>query len=456
MTDTQTHGFDLGLVCDFRLLCRDMMQATIPDTWLRKAKAVSVDQTAFPSFFRSHDFRKQADIDKEVKRAIEATGMIPDDLQLGPDGKLIRCADPDARAGHRSASAATGHKATGFLGYNVTLAVLTRLVLTQGNSTKPGDAVPCYIAGISVDPASFHPGIAARKAVEDALAIAPGLEEVLTDMGISQHGEAFVRPMHELGLDVIRDLKANEAQMKMIEVGTGKHRQHLLAVDGMFFSPWLPKRFHQVPDGLSKEQLQEWYEQRARFRWSRTQRFDNGDMQFRCPQCAGRITTNLTTHRKRARPNKSAPFVTVTHHDDNCCKGLVTIPVDELDYWQPTPWGTAAWRESYSRRLQVENVNSMVKADGGLAPSMCRARGIGAHTLAALMACIAHNLNEAKKDPDADDANSSTGADDGTEHPGEGDPGEDDDNLPEIGAGADMPDRPDDGDSNGDRLRAPP
>ena len=83
-------------------------------------------------------------------------------------------------------------------------------------------AVPCYIAGLSVDPASFHPGHAARKAVEDALAIAPGLEEVLTDMGISQLGEAFVRPMHELGLDVIRDLKSNEAQMKVIDC---RHRQ---------------------------------------------------------------------------------------------------------------------------------------------------------------------------------------------------------------------------------------
>jgi hypothetical protein len=321
--------------------------------------------------------------------------------------------------------------------------------------------VPAYIVGISVDPASFHPGIAARKAVEDALAIAPGLEEVLTDMGISQCGEAFVRPMHEWGLDVIRDLKANEALMKMIEVGTGKHRQHLLTVDGMFFSPWLPKRFWEVPDGLSQKQLQEWYQQRAQFRWSRTQRFDNGDMQFRCPQCAGRITTNLKTHRKRLRPNKSAPFVNVTHHDDNCCKGLVTIGVDELDYWQPTPWGTAAWKESYNRRLQIENVNSMVKANGGLDPKMCRVRGIGAHTLAALAVAISYNLDQAKKDPYAVNRNGNTSEDGAAEHSGQGDtgeddPGEHDDDLPEVGAGADMPDSPDNHDGDGNRLRAPP
>ena len=100
--------------------------------------------------------------------------------------------------------------------------------------------------------------------------------------------------------------------------------------------------------------------------------------------------------------------MTITHDADECCKGLVTIPVDKLDYWQPTPWGTRAWKASYVRRLQVENVNSMVKADGGLDPKMCRARGLGAHTLAALAAAIAHNLKLAKSDPDADNGNANS------------------------------------------------
>ena len=302
------------------------------------------------------------------------------------------------------------------------------------------DAPPGYICGMSVDPASYHPGHAARKAIEDALAIVPGLTEVLTDMGISQCGEAFVRPLHELGLDVIRDLKSNEAQMKVIEVGTGKHRQHLIAVDGMFFPLWLPDRFKQVPEGLTNEQLRDWYEQRARFRWSRTQRFDNGSMQFRCPQCAGRVVTNLTTHRSRARPNKSAPFVEVAHHTGQCCKGLVNIPVEKLDLWQPIPWGTRSWKASYNRRLQVENVNSMVKDDKGLDPKMCRARGLGAHTLAALAAAIAHNLKLAKSDPFADDAHDSDDDNGDEGHTSRDiDTGEHDNNGPTDQADADAP-----------------
>lgn len=372
--------------------------ATIPKKWLTAAEAISVDQTAFPTFYRCYDFRNQAEIDQAVSRALQQTGKIPDGIQLGINGKLVRCADHGASAGHRSASAATGHKATSFTGYHVTFAVLVKLAGASAADTPPG-----YICGLSVHTASYHPGRAANKAIEDALAITTGIQEVLTDRGISQLGEVFVRHMHELGLDVIRDLKSNEAQMKVIEVGTGKHRQHLIAVDGMFFPLWLPDRFKQPPEGLTTEQLQHWYEQRARFRWSRTQRFGNGDMQFRCPQCAGRIVTNLATHRKQARPNKSAPSITVAHHTDECCRGLVTIPADKLDYWQPTPWGTRAWKQSYNRRLQVENVNSMVKDDGSLDPKMCRARGLGAHTLAALAAAIAHNLRLARTDPCADD-----------------------------------------------------
>ena len=263
-----------------------------------------------------------------------------------------------------------------------------------------------------------------------------------------------MRAMHELGLEVIRDLKSNEARMKVIEVGTGTHRQHLLTVDGMFFPMWLPDRFKQAPEGLTDEQLQHWHESRARFRWSRTQRFDNGDMQFRCPQCAGRITTNLSTHRTRARPNKSAPFVEVAHHDQRCCKGMATIPADKLDYWQPTPWGTTTWKKSYNRRLQVENINSMVKANGGLDPEMCRARGLGPHTLAALTAAIAHNIKLARKDPHADHPDASE--DDRTDIPSHSDPGKHDDNLPESGTGTYAPRIPNNSNDSANDLRAPP
>ena len=62
----------------------------------------------------------------------------------------------------------------------------------------------------------------------------------------------------------------------------------------------------------------------AKFRWSVHKRLPSGNIQFICPQCAGRIVTNRTTHKKNVKPNKSAPFVQVSG-SGTCCKGLATV-----------------------------------------------------------------------------------------------------------------------------------
>ena len=46
----------------------------------------------------------------------------------------------------------------------------------------------------------------------------------------------------------------------------------------------------------------------------------------------------------------------------------------------------------------------MVKANGGLDPEFCRARGLGSRTLATLALVVTHNLKLAMTDPLADDA----------------------------------------------------
>ena len=82
----------------------------------------------------------------------------------------------------------------------------------------------------------------------------------------------------------------------------------------------------------------------------------------------------------------------------------------------------------------------MVKADGALDPKMCRARGLGAHTLAALAAAIAHNLKLAKSDPFADDAHDSEDNNNGDNNNGPDiDTDEHDNNAPTDQADADAP-----------------
>ena len=272
------------------------------------------------------------------------------------------------------------------------------------------------------------------RVVRDALSIAPGIREVLADRGITQLGEAFVRPVHQLELDITMDLKKDEIGIEMIAVGTGKHMQRVNAAAGGFYPPWLPDKFQRVPEGLTTDKLRKWHADRAIYRWSAVQRVD-GSIQFQCPQCAGRIATNLKTRRKNVSPNQLAHEIRIcnpsdddpdidyhaTHYDDTCCKGLATIPFGMLDRWQPIPWGTRAWKKAYNRRLQVENVNGMVKANGGLDPEFCRARGLGSRTLATLALVVTHNLKLAMTDPLADnpddesDDDPANGSGDGSE-----------------------------------------
>ena len=178
-------------------------------------------------------------------------------MQLGPDGKLIRGADLDARAGHRSASAATGYKATEFTGYQVTFAVLRNEIHWSGqlNKIKEHPDVPPYIVSCSVDPASNNVGHMSERVVCDALAIAPGIREVLADRGITQLGKAFVRPVHQRGLDVTMDLKSDMIGIDMITVGTGKHKQRLQTAEGACYPLWLPDYFKEVPEGLTTDEL---------------------------------------------------------------------------------------------------------------------------------------------------------------------------------------------------------
>lgn len=298
-----------------RRLISDVLACTVPAKRLEQTTAIAIDQTAFATFSRTRDFRKQEDIDKEVARALRETGKIPDDIDLGPDGKLIRGADRDARAGHRSASAATGHKAVTFVGYQVTPAVLVRSASWSGqpDHCKLGPEVPPYIVGLAVNGASDEVGDIGYRVVSDVLSIAPGVKEVIADRGFTQCRKTFNRRIHELGLDLVMDYKAKTAARPRAfdvgehEYGTDEWPQPFHLCGGALLPTWMPPMLLNTK-GLTKPFRSKRLGNRARYRWARVQRYGDGSMQFRCPQCSGRIVTNLTTHNGR-KPNRSAPDI---------------------------------------------------------------------------------------------------------------------------------------------------
>ena len=87
------------------------------------------------------------------------------------------------------------------------------------------------------------------------------------------------------------------------EFETHRWPQSLHVCGGALFPTWMPSMFR-TTKGLTKKFRSKRLEDRARYRWARVQRCADGSMKFRCPQCSGRLVTDLTTHNGR-KPNKS-------------------------------------------------------------------------------------------------------------------------------------------------------
>ena len=73
---------------------------------------------------------------------------------------------------------------------------------------------------------------------------------------------------------------------------------------------------------------------------------------------------------------------------------MITLGVDERDNYQRNAYGTTKWATDYAGRNPVEGVNGMIKQDGTFNRESCRVFGTAAHTLAALMAAVIHNLKQ--------------------------------------------------------------
>ena len=363
---------------------------TIP-AYARKAIiAVSLDWTPIPTWAVTRDYRVEAEIRKEQEP--EDTGEIG---SLDLRDRAIRSADGDARSGHRTATNKT--PAGGFNGYYGHIIIPARGSTWNGNpkNLTLGPLPPKYVPHGRAIPANNDNALNGLHAALVALENFPNLEEIIADKGYTIYGKDFVRPLHQMGINVVMDYKdAHQKTIKTVTIGPKDNEQILLLHCGTFLVEWTPERFWIPPIHLTGKELAKWYAERAKYRWTPIGKPDkNGAIRFRCPQCDGRVKTNAKTRIRSKRSQRKAPYAATIDHE-YCCKGTITIPVEQLDTYQHIPFGTPAWQKRYGGRLQIENLNSLVKDKGSLEDGWCRALGQAAHNFGLLALLIAHNLRQ--------------------------------------------------------------
>ena len=255
---------------------------------------------------------------------------------------------------------------------------------------------PKYVAHGRAVPAQNDNALSGLHAVLVALNVFPNLEEIVADMGYTIYGKDFVRPLHQMGINVVMDYPDDHQEtIDTVKIGPEDEQKQILLLNcGTFLVEWTPESFWTAPKDLTGQALADWYAERDKYIWKPIGKPDkNGNIRFRCPQCDGRVKTSAKTHSRSKRSQRKASYATPIDQE-YCCNGTITIPVEELDTYQRIPFGTAAWKKSYGRRLQIENLNSLVKNDGALEDGWCRAFGEAAHNFGLLALLIAHNLRQ--------------------------------------------------------------
>ena len=400
----------LDAIFDLDWICHTFLKVTVPRRYRRMITACSIDAKVLESWGVSKTFVKEKDALAEHERVARdkadlaeptlptVTGPFTNKIgKFGPDGRLIRSHDPDARLTYKTAT--NREKARIVLGYDLHLLTSVPGAKWTGDPRKLASqkAPPKFILAMALVPGATNPGLVGLDLVDRALDIAPGIKEVIADRAYTNKRKTFCRELHRQGMDVVMEYNPGEIERPVpIDVGRDD-KQQLMRHLGSFFSPWLPEKLLVPSPDLTGEGFEEWCVDRSPWRWTVHRYLKGGAVQLICPQCAGRVKTSAKTYKPDVIPSKNpVPYLAID--DEYCCEGLVTVPVEKLDSYQRIPPGTPAWKKSYKgRRNNSENKNSMLGKKGNFAVEWCRVFNQVAFALGALAKVIAHNLAEASR-----------------------------------------------------------
>lgn len=363
-----------GTKCDQDWFAHSLIKANIAPEEAEKITAIAIDSTFLLAWAVPHSYPE---------------GEQP------PSGQ--RSADPAAKFGHRSATAK--RKAGTRLGFDLHVVCGVRgSKKWQGNPKNPNledESVSLVPLHMKLVPANPDVAPIALECIEWASKIAPNRCEVIADPMYTMKYKRLNRRLHQEALRVVMKLNKKELT-KIRELMLGRNGHRLIEHCGTFFPWWLPEELHTPPPELKGKKRRKWFDRRAKYRYSIDQILKDGGIRVMCPQCAGRIRSNLKTRNPKVKVRKNAPFITRTDEAEYCCSGRVTIPVEHLDRYQPIPYGTTAHKKSCDRRNQIENLNGILRNKGGLEDRWCHAFGDAARFVGSVMMGVAYLLRETK------------------------------------------------------------
>ena len=336
--------------------------------------AAATDGTAVPTWGALNFNERRLDADPDVVALRDALEVPPATkpsagpvaLYTGADNRPVYTKDPDARAGHKTATNSAG--SGGYCGYELHTQVQARSAIWRGDPTSIslGEDAPAICLGYDVAPAGGHRGASALRVWDQAAANGLPTQEQIVDRGYSQlKAEKFHLPARQRGLKVTMDLV--KVQRERVDTYKGA-----LALAGTLFHESLPialrilaaaSRVGHVFDPA----LEALYNERAAYRFAIHQRPDlEGVWRARCPFHSGFLKNKTLYPPSARRSRKSARTVATPAGMTCCCEGIMTVGADVMaDTFQEIPYGTTAWRLAYGRRQVAESFNAALKTTHG-------------------------------------------------------------------------------------------
>ena len=358
-----------GVRIDAKWLANRLGAGAVPSEF-RTSSCVAVDGTDVETWGALHGDAVTVDLDGEAADTqLMDDGTVPRPKRparkalvfgVGPDGRKRYTVDPDARAGHRSAT--NSRPAGPYVGYELHLAVQARDVRwTNGvDKVSLSDEVPGVVTCFSLVPAGTHRGKAIVDDLIAAKAAGESIDDVVWDPGYSLCKPGTVH--HRLAQAGIHQTFQPVTHQRGLRPFSGE----ALLIDGQLFSPLLPDELRSLPapprgaSEVDKEAYEAKFNLRARWRMMRHAPPDaDGATRWRCPFCSGFLRARQFP--KTMRRPKTVPLVPIDEGCERCCDGILTAQAVEMAWWQRITYGTTAWRISMGRRQVVESVNAALK-----------------------------------------------------------------------------------------------